>query len=164
MSTDRLAEAVWEGQQPIDAVHALQTAIFRLRNQLGQEPGSPSTHLVTRSTGYSLVLDAEFVDSHEFEIRLAAVREELRRDHTQSSASELRTILTLWRGDPYMDASYLDFAQPEIRRLRELHVAARQALIESEIGAGRGEAIIADLEGLTIEHPLREPLWVSSPH
>jgi DNA-binding SARP family transcriptional activator len=160
VSTDRLADAIWEGQQPRHAEHAVQTAIFRLRNRLGQESGSPSAHLVTRSTGYSLILDAERVDAHEFEIRLAAVREELRRDHTQSSAAELRSILTLWRGDPYMDVSYLDFAQPEIRRLRELHLAARQALIEVEIEADRGEAMIADLEGLTIEHPLREPLWV----
>ena len=160
VSTDRLAEAIWEGQQPTDAEHALQTAMFRLRNQLGHEPGSASTYLVTRSTGYSLVLAAERVDAHEFEIRLAAVRQESGRDHTQASASEMRSILTLWRGDPYMDAYYLDFAQPEIRRLRELHLAARQALIEAEIGAGRGEAMIADLEGLTIEYPLREPLWV----
>ncbi len=160
VSTDRLAEAIWEGQQPISAEHALQTAIFRLRNQLGQEPGSASKHLVTRSTGYSLVLAAERVDSHEFEIRFAAVREGLQRDHTQSFTSELRSILSLWRGEPYMDAYYLDFAQPEIRRLRELHLAARQALIEAEIGAGHGESMIADLEALTIEHPLREPLWV----
>ncbi len=160
VSTDRLAEAIWEGQQPVGAEHALQTAMFRLRNQLGKAPGAASTHLVTRSTGYSLVLAAEGVDSHEFEVRLAAVRHELRRDRTHSPAPELRSILTLWRGDPYMDAAYLDFAQPEIRRLCELHLAARQTLIEVEIGAGRSEAMIADLEGLTIEHPLREPLWV----
>ena len=160
VTTDRLAEAIWEGRQPRDAGRALQTAMFRLRNQLGQGAGSASTHLVTRSIGYSLILDAESVDSHEFEMRLAAVRGDSWRDHPRSSVSELRSILSLWRGDPYMDVSYLDCAQPEIRRLCELHLVARQALIEAEIAAGRGEAMIADLEALTMEHPLREPFWV----
>lgn len=159
VSTDRLAEAIWGGQQPGNAERAVQTAVFRLRHQLGQQLGSSSANVQTRSTGYALILAPEAVDSREFEIRLAAAHEQ-QRDSSGYFASELRSILELWHGDPYMDAAYLDFAQAEIRRLRELHLGARQSLAEAEIGAGRGAAVIADLEGLTIEHPLREPLWV----
>src|SRR5213078_4252096 len=69
-----------------------------------------------------------------------------------------REALALWRGDALADVADEPFAASEIRRLDELRVRAAELAIEADIGAGRHDEVIGELEALTDEHPLRERL------
>ena len=69
---------------------------------------------------------------------------------------ELR--LALWRGPPLSDFASEPFAQGEIARLEELHLAALEERIEADLALGRHAELISELEALVREHPLRERL------
>ena len=66
----------------------------------------------------------------------------------------------LWRGPPLADFAYEAFAQPEIARLEELRLTALEARIEADLALGRHRELVSELEGLALQHPLREGLRV----
>jgi tetratricopeptide (TPR) repeat protein len=72
--------------------------------------------------------------------------------------SLLRDALALWRGMPLADFAYDEFAQREIGRLSELRLTALEQRIDAELELGRHEDVIAELESLVAENPLRERL------
>ena len=65
VSADRLAEALWENEPPASAEVTLRTHVSHLRRRLAAIGASES--LVTRRSGYSLMLDPEQVDAYRFE-------------------------------------------------------------------------------------------------
>ncbi|MGH2953912.1 MAG: BTAD domain-containing putative transcriptional regulator, partial [Solirubrobacterales bacterium] len=73
-------------------------------------------------------------------------------------AGAAHAALELWRGAPLADVADEPFARPEIRRLEELRLSAIELTIEAELEAGRHGEVIARLEALIAEHPLRESL------
>ena len=60
VSVDRLVEALWPGEPPETAAHAVQVYVSQLRKALG------SATLVTRAPGYVLEVEPERVDAHRF--------------------------------------------------------------------------------------------------
>ena len=82
----------------------------------------------------------------------------LASDRPADAAALLREALALWRGPPLADFAYEAFAQPEIARLEEQHVAALEQRIDADLALGRHADLVAELEGLVAEHPLRERL------
>ena len=64
----------------------------------------------------------------------------------------------MWRGPPLADVAGESFAQLEIRRLEELRLDALELLMEAELAAGHHREIVAELDALAAEHPLRERL------
>ena len=64
--------------------------------------------------------------------------------------------LALWRGPPLADFTYEPFAQGTIARLEELHLSAREELIEARLALGLQPEVISDLEFLIHEQPFRE--------
>ena len=50
------------------------------------------------------------------------------------------------------------FAAAEIARLEEQRLAALEARVEADFGAGRHGELVAELQRLVVEHPLRERL------
>ena len=50
------------------------------------------------------------------------------------------------------------WAAREAARLTELYLSAREEQVDLELAAGRHAEVIADLEALTAQHPLRERL------
>src|SRR5262249_9738506 len=50
------------------------------------------------------------------------------------------------------------FAQSAIGRLEELHLAALEKRIDADLALGREGDVVAELEGLVAQHPLREGL------
>ena len=66
--------------------------------------------------------------------------------------------MRLWRGPALADLRYESFAQGEIGRLEELRLAAVEDRIEAELGLGRHDQLVGELESLVSEHPTRERL------
>ena len=70
----------------------------------------------------------------------------------------LRAALALWRGPPLSDFASEPFAHGEIARLEELRLSALEERIEADLALGRDAELVAELESLVREHPLRERL------
>jgi predicted ATPase/DNA-binding SARP family transcriptional activator len=150
---DVLLEAVWDGDAPRRPEDTLRVHVSQLRRALGRTP------IETTSRGYMLRIDPGSLDSHAFDedVRWATA---LLRDGEHSAAYErLRAALDRWRGEPYEDVRYRDFAQPEIRRLEELRIDALEHRAEAALELGLHDEVVAELSELVDSHPHRERLW-----
>ena len=108
--------------------------------------------------GYALAVDAERIDALRFERLVDEGRAALADDDPARAAELLRSALALWRGPALGDLAYERFAQDEVARLEELRLAAVEERIEADLRLGRHVELVAELEGLVREHPLRERL------
>jgi DNA-binding SARP family transcriptional activator/class 3 adenylate cyclase len=146
VSTDRLIDQLWGEQPPKTAVTSLQNFISQLRKTVGADV------VVTKSPGYLLNIAPAQVDLNQFE-RLVR---EARSLEPEAGAEKLRLAFDLWRGPPLADFTFEPFAETEIARLEELRLAAIEERIQIELDSGRSAELVAELEGIVREHPLRE--------
>jgi DNA-binding SARP family transcriptional activator/tetratricopeptide (TPR) repeat protein len=138
VSRDDLVDALWGGRAPGTAQKALQVYVSQLRKNLGRE------RILTRALGYELRVEPGELDLERF-MQLA-------------SNQDYEEALRLWRGTPLADFAYEPFAQAEIARLEELGLACLEQRIDADLEAGRHAGLVAELEALVGEHPLRERL------
>jgi tetratricopeptide (TPR) repeat protein/DNA-binding SARP family transcriptional activator len=146
---DRLATAVWTGEQLPARPHAVvRMYVSRLRRMLG-------TDSITGSrSGYTLNVPSDQVDVLRFTRLLesaAAAPDE--REH-------LIAALTLWRGTPFADVGSTWLERSVAPQLVERYLAAVERRTDLDIAAGRTDGLVAELRELTVQHPLRESLWV----
>lgn len=144
--TERLVDDMWGDAAPRTATTSLQNAVAALRKLLGPDV------LETRSPGYVLRIDAKQVDSARFEQLLGDARSALPAER----ALLLRQALGLWRGPALADLAFDEFVQPEIRRLEELRLVAREERVAADLELGRHADLVAELEAIVAEQPLRE--------
>jgi len=148
VSSDRLLDELWDQEPPGSGATALQARISQLRKALG----SVADRIITESSGYVLRIERDEFDLYRFE-RLLGEAEEA--DATVAVA-KLQEALGLWRGPALADFVYERFAQPAIARLEELRLVATELKIDAELALGRHTPLVGELEGLVMEHPLRE--------
>jgi predicted ATPase/class 3 adenylate cyclase/DNA-binding winged helix-turn-helix (wHTH) protein len=159
LSSDRLIDELWGEAPPATAAKTLQVHVSRLRKALASGAGSAAGDLVVTShNGYQLQVDPPQIDAHRFEHLLGEGRAELAAKRPQRALAALERALSMWRGPPLADLSYEPFAQAEIGRLDDLHVAAVEQLIEAKLALGRHVEVVGQLETLIGEHPYRERL------
>jgi predicted ATPase/DNA-binding SARP family transcriptional activator len=152
VSGDRLIDAVWGEIPPETARNTVQVYISQLRKHL------PAGALQTAPPGYRLAVDPATVDVFEF-VRLSDEgRSALASGDAAAAAETLRAALGLWRGPALADLASVPFAQTEILRLEEQRAAAAEDLIDADLALGRHDQLVAELEALVAEHPLRERL------
>jgi DNA-binding SARP family transcriptional activator len=154
VSRDQLIEDLWAGSPPSTGLGVLQNYVSQLRKALG------SGLLATRGQGYALDIDPEALDSVRFERFLREARAARAAGDPDVAAALLREAQALWRGPALADVAGEPFALPEIARLVELRAAAAELEVEVELDAGRHREVVARLERLLADHPLRERLWV----
>ena len=141
VSRDRLIDALWEDDPPETALKALQVHVSNLRKQLGRD------RIVTKPPGYAIRVEPGELDLESFE-RLAA----------EEGPGQLAEALALWRGPPLADFAQTRFALSDIGRLDERRVAVLEDRIEADLALGRQADLVAELEALVAEYPLRERL------
>ena len=146
VATDRLVDLLWGEGAPKTAMASLQNGIGQLRKVLGADV------LETRAPGYVLRIEPEQVDANRFERLLADARGLPPRERRELLVRALES----WRGPALSEFAFQNFAQPEIRRLDELRLAALAERIDADLELGRHGDVIGELEGLVAEHPLRE--------
>jgi len=154
VSAARLIDAVW-GEQPADsAQNLLRTYVWRLRGLLTEDG---ERRLVTDPAGYLIKVGPGELDAAEFERLLGEGRALLARGEASTAASSLRAALALWRGEPFADVRlHDDGSVAEAVRLAESRVAALEERIEADLALGRHEALIGELQQLSLQYPLRE--------
>jgi len=148
VSTDRLIDQLWGDQPPRAGAAALRVRVSQLRKTLG----AGGRALETQSPGYVLKLEDEQLDLRRFECLVASSA----ADPPEIAAERLREALDLWRGPPLPEFTYQDFAQAAIARLEELRLVALEKRIDADLALGRHRELIAELDALVAEHPLRE--------
>lgn len=160
LAPDQLIEAIWGESSPASAKATLHAYISNLRRAIEPDrpPRAPGGILERNGGGYQLTVCPEHLDSLLFEKLLSQAGALVAADPERSRAL-LDEGLALWNGPALADFQYEDFAQAEITRLSELHVAARELSFECELGAGRGADLVSEIEKLVEAHPYREHLW-----
>jgi DNA-binding SARP family transcriptional activator len=148
VSTDLLRDRLWGERPPPTATTSLHNALSHLRKALGDGV------IETRPPGYVLHVDPESFDLARFEARV----KEARAAEGDRQRALLESALAEWRGPPLLEASYEPWAEPEIRRLAELRVEVVEQRIDADLALGRHAEVVAELEALVAEHPLRERL------
>lgn len=152
----RLIDELWNGAPPASADVTLRTHVSRLRQRLAAI--GPEEVLVTRPSGYGLVLDPESVDSYRFE-RLAGLGQEaLGLGNPERAAQLLHAALELWRGEVLEDLGSPGYAQPAATRLDELRLVTLESRIDADLQLGRHSSVVAELDQLVAAHPFRERL------
>jgi len=147
----QLIDGLWADQAPAGAANALQALVSRLRRAL------PGAVIESRPAGYQLKLDPRSTDIVRFEELAAQGRAQL-RDDPAAAAATLREALALWRGPALMDVADSDFGQAVIARLEELRLLATENRIDADLRTGVTAPLVAELEGLVVAYPMREPL------
>jgi DNA-binding SARP family transcriptional activator len=154
LTRDVIIDRLWGEEPPATAAKVLQNCISALRKEL---PGGVET-LRTVGGAYSLALGPDELDRDRFERLVAEGRVAVSEEQHAEAAERLREALGLWRGAPLSDFTYAAFAQEEITRLEELHVAALEDRIDADLALGRHDQLTPELEALVTRHPLRERL------
>src|SRR5689334_7813731 len=148
VTSDALIDALWGERPPRTARAALQNYVALLRRTLG--PGLVESH----AGGYVLEAAPDQIDLGRFE-RLTA---EAGAAEAEERVAKLREALALWRGPALADLAFEPFAAQEGPRLEELRTTALEDLVDAELAAGAGPALVTELEELISEHPFRERL------
>jgi DNA-binding SARP family transcriptional activator len=154
VTRDVIVDELWGEVAPPTAVKVLQNCISALRKEL---PGGSET-LRTLGGAYELRLGPDELDRDRFERLLAEGRAALAAGDEAAAAQHLHAALALWRGSPLSDFSYERFAEDEIKRLEELHIAAIEDRIDADLALGRHAELVPELEALVSRHALRERL------
>lgn len=151
ISSDRLIDALWDDDAR-GADKRLQMAIARLRKVVDAD--GPVLH--TTGGGYMLAVAPGELDAHVFEDLIADGRTAFARGDAERASTVLTQALKLWRGTPFADVSYMDFAQPEIRRLEEMRLGAIETCGDADLALGRHAELVGPLEAVVAEYPTRE--------
>ncbi|MEV6652594.1 AfsR/SARP family transcriptional regulator [Streptomyces sp. NPDC051219] len=154
---DKLVAELWERHPPRCAAASLRVYVSQLRKLLSS-PGRPSP-IATVSPGYILDLSQAHLDVRVFEERYESGRARYLAADYLAAWEHLGKALTVWRG-PVLDGipgsleinSFAAVAEEKRLNCVELH-------IESALALGRHHAVIEELKGLVVQHPLREPFY-----
>jgi YVTN family beta-propeller protein len=158
---EALVLGLWGEHPPLTAAKTLQSHVVRLRRALepARARGAAGEVLVTREPGYLLRVAPGALDAARFEELTTAGRRALADGSVEFAGSLLREALGLWRGRAFEEFLDADFGAAESGRLAELRLVALEDRIEAELRLGRHRELVAELEGLVREQPLRERLW-----
>lgn len=153
VSTDTLIDGVWGEDPPATAANTLQYHVGVLRKALAA--AGVGDAIETRPPGYVF---SRPTDLGAFTgLRRAA--EAAGAADPGTAARLYRQALDWWRGPALADLLRFPFAAAKAVTLEEQRLQAVEGWIDAELGCGRGEDLVADLEGLVADNPTRERLW-----
>ena len=147
---ERLIDELYGDSPPERAAKSVHVQVSRLRKSLGNRC------LRTVAGGYSLDVGPGELDLDTFHDLAARGRDALAEGDPASAAATLREALALWRGPPFVDFRYSDFAQTDIARLEERRLGAIEDRIEADLALGRHADLVSELEAIVADYPLRE--------
>jgi DNA-binding SARP family transcriptional activator len=159
VDSEALIDAVWGERAPQEARASLHTYVSNLRRLLNDAGVDGSTVLAAAPPGYRLGVPDTGCDIGRFASEQAAGVRAAAAGQFERASRHLSAALAEWRGRALEDLRDFEFAASFGAALVEDRVNVHTALAEAEISCGRANSVISALEGLTAEHPYREPLW-----
>ena len=153
VSTEALAEAVWDAAPPPSAGETLRTYIRRLRQALGPRG---ALRVETHDPGYLIRVEPHELDVLEFEALCRETADALHAaDWDRASVAGARAS-ALWRGEPLLNVPSQAVRDEFAPQLEQLFVQLREDRIEADLQLGRDDQLVEQLRELTAAHPLRE--------
>ena len=150
VTAEQLIDGLWGEAPPASAVQSLQVYVHGLRRALGSE------RIETAGRGYRVVVGEDELDLDRFERTLERGRAALEAGRSDDAADDLREALAIWRGTALADLPEETRRAAEAERLEELRLTALELRYDADLACGRHDAVVAELEALTAEHPYRE--------
>jgi predicted ATPase/DNA-binding SARP family transcriptional activator len=151
VSQAALVEALWGEEPPLDPANALQSLVSRLRRALGD-----ADSVLQVPGGYRLRLERDDVDVHRFADAARQGRDALRSGNVDTAVGLLRDALDIWHGPTPEGWGDTTDSTAHQTRLCEQRLDVTADLIEAEIALGRHSDVVAELETLAAQFPLRE--------
>ena len=156
VSAERLIDDLWGAAAAGTGRNTLQSKVSQLRRALGEPALVSGGH-----GGYTLELDAGRVDALQV-VSLAAAASSAQRSGDPASAVEAATEgLGLFRGEVLVDAGDGEWLHPHRARLDEVRLGLLEDQAAARVDLGGGAELLAELEWLLGQYPLRQGLWVS---
>ena len=146
------------GANSVGSRKRLPMAIARLRQTLAPVCAPGGVSVETVAGGYLFSLGDSELDARVFAAEVRDGQCALAAGDAQRATVRLSAALARWRGPPLAQVSFHDFAQPDVRRLEELHLTALEARIDADLQLGRHAHLVDELTALALEHPAREHL------
>ena len=153
VSTEALAEAVWDSAPPPPAGETLRTYIRRLRQALGPRD---ALRIETRDPGYLIRVRPLELDVLEFEALCRDTAQALHAADWERASTAGARATALWRGEPLLNVPSQTLRDEFIPRLEQLLVQLHEDRLEADLQLGRDDQLIEQLRELTAAHPLRE--------
>jgi DNA-binding SARP family transcriptional activator/tetratricopeptide (TPR) repeat protein len=153
VSTEALADAVWDGAPPAGAATTLRGHVLRLRRALGSEAGA---RIVVHDPGYLVrVADSE-LDVLEFQKRCLLSGDAIHAHDWAGASAAATEALALWQGTPLVDVPCQALRDAWLPRLEQARIQALEWRIDADLHLGRRDQLVPELHTLVAEHPLRE--------
>jgi len=152
--SDRLIDDLWGDDAPATARNTLQSKVSQLRRALG-DPDA----LVGAAGAYTLTIERGSVDALEVEDLVAEVTRRRQADDPAGALEHAERALARYRGEVLAGAGDGAWAAPHRVRYEELRLRLVEDALGARLDLGAGGELVAELEALVDEHPLREGLW-----
>ncbi|OIJ92339.1 AfsR/SARP family transcriptional regulator [Streptomyces monashensis] len=147
----RIVDAVWDDDPPETAGHQVRKAVSVLRRRI---PGGDRL-IATEAGGYRIDLQEEQLDAAVFARLLGEAQGLEAEGRTNRAVDLLRQALALWRGQ-VLQGLRSSFPEATATALAERRLEAMEHCFDLRLAQGESAALVAELRGLTAEHPLRE--------
>lgn len=156
----RLISALWEEDEPSDAVGTLQVYVANLRRIIDPDrtAGADGPLIQSEGPGYRINVDAYSLDLLRFEQLVADAAAARHARDLKRSQTLLESALGLWRGDLLQDLQGQHFLHGEAAHWGELRLGAERTLIELRLDQGEHEEAIPALERLVAVNTYDESL------
>jgi DNA-binding SARP family transcriptional activator len=152
VTSQELMGSVW-GPESTATRRSLQWQVWQLRRLLGTH----ADRLVYRAPGYLLRVEPGELDLARFQDLADQGRELLAAGDAEEAGRLLGAALALWRGRALEDVQVAALAE-QGARLEQRRLAVAEDRVQADLDAGRGDGLVAELEGLVAAEPLRERL------
>ena len=142
--TERLIDDLWSDEGAAVGRNTLQSKVSRLRRALGDPAlltGDPS--------GYTLNVDPGSVDALEV-LRLA---------QSATPVPDRDRALAMFSGEVLPGGGAARWIEPYRARLEETRLELTEEHLAARLERGAAGELVAELESLVADHPLREGLW-----
>ncbi|MEV0282848.1 MULTISPECIES: BTAD domain-containing putative transcriptional regulator [unclassified Kribbella] len=157
VSTDLIADALWENTPPRSATANIRTYVRALRGVL-QDAGLPAP-IDTSAAGYSIEVGVDELDASLFESLLAEGGHLRDAGEGRQAMQVLSRAYALWRGRPLEDLSIPAAWEGSLARLEAQHRGLVDSLLDLrlELGDASGAAVL--LSARLTDDPYDEQLW-----
>ncbi|MER5640625.1 BTAD domain-containing putative transcriptional regulator [Kitasatospora sp. NPDC002227] len=157
VSAEDLIDELWPSAPPRTATTTLQVYISQLRKLLRTLDPVGSRDLVeTRAPGYAVRASAATLDVLRFEELLLQGQQASGAGDFAAAAELCGQAAGLWRGSLLADLPPGLLLQQAGRRLAERRATALDERVRAELRLGRHRDLVAELQSLVAEHPVRE--------
>ena len=157
VSTDLIADALWEGSPPRSATANIRTYVRALRASL--QAAGLQAPIDTSAAGYSIQVGVDELDASLFESLLAEAGHLRDAGDAQQAARVYARAHDLWRGRPLEDLPLASAWEGSISRLEAQHRGLVDSLLDLRLAHGDPAGAVVLLNDRLAEDPYDERLW-----